>query len=175
MSAVHHETDSYIRCAHVPTAKRETGRNQRRQTLAVSHERRIGGDDRGGAAPLAARAKAQEGRENERCGFFQKSLGQGAAKIPSVVAVPLGRSHMALLIGLGLSTALGQGKLDQLFAEIFFLSLAVWAISDSHIFGLAVDLAACLDAVEETVDALQTEIVSLKSEVANLRAKAGDD
>lgn len=86
------------------------------------------------------------------------------------LAIPL-----APLIGLGTSTALGQGKLDQLFAAIFFLSLAVWAISDSHIFGLAVDMAAGLDAIEETVDALQSEIVSLKSEVAVLRANPDGD
>jgi hypothetical protein len=85
-------------------------------------------------------------------------------------AVPL-----TVLIGLGFSTALGQGKLDQLFAMIFFLSIAVWAISDSHVFGLAVDLAAGLDAIEETVDALQAEIVGLKSEVAFLRTNAEDD
>lgn len=85
------------------------------------------------------------------------------------LAVPL-----APLIGLSASTALGQGKVDQLFAAIFFLTLAVWAISDSHVFGLAVDSAASLDAIEETVEALQGEISSLKSEVAELRAKAGD-
>lgn len=85
-------------------------------------------------------------------------------------AVPL-----TVLSGLGVSTALGQGKFDELFAMIFSLSAAVWAISDSHVFGLAVDLEAGLDAIEETVDALESEIVSLKSEVAGLRAKAGDD
>jgi hypothetical protein len=73
-----------------------------------------------------------------------------------------------------LSTVLGHGKLDQLFAMIFSLSVAVWAISDSHVFGLAVDVMAGLDAIEETVDALQNEISSLKREVADLRAKAGD-
>jgi hypothetical protein len=56
-----------------------------------------------------------------------------------------------------LSTVLGHGKLDQLFAMIFTLSCAVWALSESHFFGLAVDLAACLDATEETVDALQAK------------------
>jgi hypothetical protein len=85
------------------------------------------------------------------------------------LAVPL-----APLIGLGMSTALGQGKVDQLFAAIYFLTLAAWAISDSHVFGLAVDVMAGLDAIEETVDALQSEIPSLKREVADLRAKAGD-
>ena len=102
-----------------------------------------------------------------------RSPRQGARKIPSVMAVPLGRSPCAA-IGLGMSTALGEGKVDQLFAAIFFLTLAVWAISDSHVFGLAVDVMAGPDAIEETVDALQSEIVSLKSEVAGLRAKAGD-
>ena len=84
-------------------------------------------------------------------------------------AVPL-----TVLFGLGVSTALGQGKIDQLFAMIFSLSAAVWAISDSHVFGLAVDSAASLDVIEATFDGLQSEIVSLKDEVADLRAKAGD-
>jgi hypothetical protein len=73
--------------------------------------------------------------------------------------------HLAVPLMLVLGLALGQGKLDQLFAAIFLLSAAVWAISESHVFGLAVDLAAGLDALEETVSALQSEIASLRSEV----------
>jgi hypothetical protein len=106
--------------------------------------------------------------------FFRTALDKARQKHrPSWLyyfAVPL-----TVLFGLGVSTALGRGKLEQLFAMIFSLSAAVWAISDSHVFGLAVDLAACLDAVEETVDALQGEIVSLKSEVAGLRSEADDN
>ena len=77
-----------------------------------------------------------------------------------------------MLFGLGVSTALGRGKLEQLFAMVFSLSVAVWAISDSHVFGLAVDLEVGIDAIEETVDALQGEIVSLRSEIAGLRSEA---
>ncbi len=86
------------------------------------------------------------------------------------LAVPL-----MLLMGIGLATARGEGKLDQLFGAISFLSLAVWAISDSHVFGLAGDLGAGLDAIEETVSVLQSEIASLKSEVTSLRDEAGED
>jgi hypothetical protein len=82
---------------------------------------------------------------------------------------------LALLFALGLSAALGWGKLDQLFAAIFFLALEVWAISESHTFVVRVGLATCLDAIEETVDALQGEIVSLRSEVAGLRSEADDN
>lgn len=106
-------------------------------------------------------------------GSFRKALERSRQKHrPSPLyhlAIPV-----SLLMGLGLSAALGQGKLDQLFAALFFLSVAVWAISDSHVFGLAVDQAAGLEVTEETVNALQREVASLKNEVADLRAKASD-
>jgi hypothetical protein len=129
-------------------------------------------DDRFGALLLGVR-ELQEGGKMGDAVYFRKAFDKAREKHrPSWLyhlAVPL-----APLIGLSTSTALGQGKVDQLFAAIFFLTLAVWAISDSHIFGLAVDSAASLDAIEQTVDALQSEISSLKSEMADLPAKTDD-
>ena len=86
------------------------------------------------------------------------------------LAVPL-----APLIGLGNVHSPWTGKARSIVRGDFLSDpLAVWAISDSHVFGLAVDSAASLDAIEETIDALQSEIVSLRDEVADLRAKADD-
>lgn len=106
---------------------------------------------------------------------FKKALEKARQK---PVHNPSWLYHLAVptapFIGLAIAAALGRGKLDQFWGALFFLTMAVWAISDSHVFGLAPDLGAGLDASEETVDALQSKIGDLETEVRQLRAEVAE-